>query len=58
VCTVRATLVPSTRTCNTVRCSLSVATMTTESSGITDGFSIQRESHPGSDAGIASIYFP
>ena len=32
--TVRATLVPSTSTCNSARCSLSVATMTTESSAI------------------------
>src|ERR1700675_131680 len=32
--TVLATLVPSTSTCRTVRCSLSVATITTESSGI------------------------
>src|ERR1035437_4401777 len=35
VWTGRATLVPSTSTCSTARCSLSVATMTTESSGIT-----------------------
>src|ERR1022692_608968 len=35
VWTVRATLVPSTNTCSTVRCSLSVATITTERSDIT-----------------------
>src|SRR5580765_3708821 len=35
VWTVRATLVPSTSTCSTARCSLSVATITTESSAIT-----------------------
>ena len=34
LCTVRATLVPSTRTCKTERCSLSCATMTTDSSGM------------------------
>src|ERR1700733_2923486 len=34
VCTVLATLVPSTSTWSTVRCSLSVATMTTVSSGM------------------------
>src|SRR5581483_6942646 len=34
VCTVRATLVPSTSTCSTVRCSLSVARIATASSGI------------------------
>src|SRR5581483_3008554 len=34
VCTVRATLVPSTSTCKSARCSLSVATITTESSAI------------------------
>src|SRR5215475_13663889 len=34
VCTVRATLVPSTSTCKRARCSLSVATMTTDNSGI------------------------
>src|ERR1700741_437437 len=39
VWTVLATLVPSTRTCSTVRCSLSVATITTESSGMTDAHS-------------------
>src|SRR5260370_22359800 len=33
---VRATLVPSTSTCSTARCSLSVATITTDSSGITN----------------------
>src|SRR6266853_529462 len=32
--TARATLVPSTRTCSTARCSLSDATITTESSGM------------------------
>ena len=37
VCTVRATLVPSTSTCSRARCSLSVATMTTDSSGIETG---------------------
>src|SRR5580698_5778883 len=35
VYTARATLVPSTSTCNTARCSLSAATMITESSGMT-----------------------
>src|SRR5579871_1580474 len=35
VCTVRATLVPSTSTWSRARCSLSVATSTTESSAIT-----------------------
>src|SRR5579864_691165 len=35
VWTVRATFVPSTSTCSTARCSLSAATMTTASSGIT-----------------------
>src|SRR6516164_1024845 len=34
LCTVRATLVPSTRTCNNARCSPSCATTTTESSAI------------------------
>ena len=35
MCTARATLVPSTNTCSTARCSLSAATITTESSGMT-----------------------
>src|SRR5438067_8524469 len=38
-CTVRATVVPSTSTCNTARWSLSGVTITTESSGITGPWS-------------------
>src|SRR5580698_10364594 len=51
VWTVRATLVPSTNTWSTVRCSLSVATMTTESSAITYVFPIPQKS-------VASVQFP
>src|SRR5579864_2661771 len=46
VWTVRATLVPSTSTWSTARCSLSVATMTTESSGISNAPSSHRAGKP------------
>src|SRR5262249_232292 len=41
--TMWATLVPSTNTCSTARCSLSVATTTTESSGISNHHSLNQD---------------